>query len=102
MTLHAQSDGVEPLVRRIVSAPLLAAPEVARARLDTWFAEVDAGEARELRRLLASNAALERLVLGLADGSPYLWELAAAESKRLLALLKADPDEHLRALLAGA
>ena len=31
---------------------------------------------------------------GLSDGSPYLWDLAAADPERLLSLLNADPDEH--------
>ena len=35
----------------------------------------------------------------MSDGSPYLWDLAAAEPGRLLTLLNADPDEHLAELL---
>src|SRR5262249_38417447 len=40
------------------------------------------------------------LLAGLADGSPYLWELAAAEPARLLTLLNAKPDAHFAELLA--
>ncbi len=98
MTVHAET--AQALAHRIVSAPLPAAPDAAHARLEDWLAGIPAVDADALRRLLASHAGLEPLLLGLADGSPYLWDLASAEPGRLLALLKADPDERLRALLA--
>ena len=42
------------------------------------------------------------LVAGLAEYSPYLWDLVQADPGRLLTLLNADPKAHFRALLAHA
>ena len=35
---------------------------------------------------------MRALLDGLADGSPYLWDLVRADPERLVALLDADPD----------
>src|SRR5205085_1394522 len=50
--------------------------------------------------LIASSPKVEALLAGLADGSPYLWELASAEPARLLTVLEADPDKRFADLLA--
>ena len=42
------------------------------------------------------------LIVGLADGSPYLWDLVRAEPERLVALLQSEPDARFDALLAEA
>src|SRR5262249_59814715 len=54
-----------------------------------------------LARLRAGSDELEALIEGVADGSPHLWDLAASEPARLVALLESDPDAHLDALLAA-
>jgi len=41
------------------------------------------------------------LVEGVADGSPYLWDLIERAEGRSLTLLQSDPDAHLAALLAA-
>jgi [glutamine synthetase] adenylyltransferase / [glutamine synthetase]-adenylyl-L-tyrosine phosphorylase len=87
------------LARRIVTAPRLCAPELARARLDGWFANLgESPTAAGLRRLRAANLTLEVLLQSLAEASPYLWDLASSAPDRLLALLRSDPDRHLHAL----
>src|SRR5215470_13302368 len=91
------------LARRIVVAPPLHAAEEARARVEDWLAEIAATPAgAALRRLLAEHPALAALLAALADGSPYLWELARKEPQRLLALLEADPDRCFDDGLAAA
>ncbi|MFL6971552.1 MAG: bifunctional [glutamine synthetase] adenylyltransferase/[glutamine synthetase]-adenylyl-L-tyrosine phosphorylase [Xanthobacteraceae bacterium] len=93
---------VVPLASRIVAAPLVSAPKQARAKLAAWLSEI-AGTASgpALKELLGASPRLRAVVEGLADGSPYLWELASTEPGRLLALLQADPDEHLAELLSN-
>jgi len=49
--------------------------------------------------LLRDKPVIRTLLEGLAESSPYLWDLASREPERLLRLLQADPDEHFRALL---
>jgi glutamate-ammonia-ligase adenylyltransferase len=89
------------LARRIIAAPQLFSPPEARARVSDWLsgiARTHAGKA--LKRLLAAHTAVNAVIEGLAEGSPYLWGLAAAHPARLLALLDAVPERHLEALLA--
>src|SRR5262245_63731366 len=65
------------LAQRIAAAPQLHAAEAARARVEDWLAEIaETSAGKALRGLLGDHAALAALITGLADGSPYLWELA--------------------------
>ena len=55
-----------------------------------------------LKRALADHPNLFALIAGLAEGSPYLWELVRADPDRLVALLDSDPDRRLNAIIADA
>src|SRR5882672_1246680 len=89
------------LAERVVTAPRLFSPETARQWLDGWLAEIAQTPAGAwLKRVLAERPNLRALLEGLADGSSYLWELARADPDRLVALLEADPDGRLEALIA--
>jgi [glutamine synthetase] adenylyltransferase / [glutamine synthetase]-adenylyl-L-tyrosine phosphorylase len=91
------------LANRVASAPRLLEPEAARARVDAWLAEISDTEAGvTLKRMLGERPALQTLLTGLAEGSPYLWELACGDPDRLVALLGADPDRHLEAIITDA
>ncbi|AMN41440.1 bifunctional [glutamine synthetase] adenylyltransferase/[glutamine synthetase]-adenylyl-L-tyrosine phosphorylase [Rhodoplanes sp. Z2-YC6860] len=82
-------------------APCLADPKAARDRLSEWLSEIGSGAAgKSIKQLIGEAPGLEALLLGLADGSPYLWDLATAEPDRLLTVLTAEPGGHLAALLA--
>ncbi len=77
--------------------------KAAHACVAAWLTEIGRSAAgKALKRLITAAPKLEALLLGLADGSPYLWDLAAAEPERLLALLNSNPDVHLAELLAKA
>src|SRR4051794_2612892 len=89
------------LVLALADAPRLMDRKAAQARVAEWLTEIGRSAAgKTIKRLAAASPKLEALLLGLADGSPYLWDLAAAEPERLLSLLNSDPDEHLAGLLA--
>jgi glutamate-ammonia-ligase adenylyltransferase len=93
----------QALALAIAEAPRLVEAKAARARVADWLAGVgrsDAGKA--LMRLFLAAPKLEPLLAGLADGSPFLWELATAEPDRLVAILSTDPDEHFAQVLAKA
>src|SRR5262245_36137681 len=91
------------LAARIVAAPVASAPREAGAKVVAWLGEIARTAAgKSLKDLLASAGGVRALIDGIADGSPYLWELASRDPARLLGLLQSDPDARLAALLAGA
>src|SRR6476659_2163766 len=90
------------LAQRIVAAPTLCAPADAERRLDDWLAEITPGDAATLRRQFNRNPHARALVLGLADGSPHLWDLVTADPARLARLLESDPELRFGAILADA
>jgi [glutamine synthetase] adenylyltransferase / [glutamine synthetase]-adenylyl-L-tyrosine phosphorylase len=89
------------LAGQIRTAPQLGAPQQARARVREWLdgiAQTPAGNS--LHQLVATHPPLRALIEGIADGAPYLWDLASGEPERLVAVLQADPQQHLGALRA--
>ncbi len=91
------------LASRIATAPRLSASDVAQKRLDDWLAELEGHPAGgALRRLFAAHPLAHALILGLADASPHLWELASADPLRLARLLESDPEARFDAILAAA
>jgi len=88
------------LAQRIKAAPRLADAEAAKARLADWLADVRGTDAdRDLHLLLEAYPVVRELLTGLADGSPYLWQLANQEPDRLVRVLEADPDQRFPELL---
>ena len=83
------------LAARLTSAPHLSDADLARAKLKDLLDEAN-GELKTLAR----RKPVVALLLGLADHSPYLWRLVAAESARLVRLLARDPEESLADCLA--
>src|SRR5262249_29434359 len=91
------------LAQSIATAPLLSQPDEAQAKVAAWLAGIARSTSgKDLKTLLGGNPRLRDLLDGVADGSPYLWELATADPQRLLRLFEADPQPHLEALRSGA
>jgi len=88
------------LAGRIVAAPNLIDPKLARAGVADWIAGLAAADAKRLQALLAGHPIVNTLLESLAESSPYLWELSSTDPQRLLRLMAAEPDEHLKHLLA--
>jgi len=95
-----QTGGGATLAGQIIAAPKLVEPKVAGGRVSEWLAGLQAAEAKPLKARLAAHPIVNTLLESLAESSPYLWELASREPKRLLRLLDCDPDRHLTTLLA--
>jgi [glutamine synthetase] adenylyltransferase / [glutamine synthetase]-adenylyl-L-tyrosine phosphorylase len=73
------------------------------ARVCAWLAGVATkAVGRTLERLLRADSHLSRLLGGIAETAPYLWDLATADPARLLRFLGGDPDEQFAALIAKA
>jgi glutamate-ammonia-ligase adenylyltransferase len=72
-------------------------------RVSAWLVGEAAGAAgRTLSGLIRDNSALARLVGGIAETAPYLWDLICADAPRFLRLLRCDPDRELASLQAHA
>ncbi len=92
------------LAARIVDAPFLT-PETAsaaNAKVEDWLAQMGAeAEADGLRQVFAAAPKARELIAGLAEYSPYLWELVRSDPDRILRLFCFDPDRQIRSLLAS-
>jgi [glutamine synthetase] adenylyltransferase / [glutamine synthetase]-adenylyl-L-tyrosine phosphorylase len=72
----------------------------ASARLAAWLADVrPKSVGNSLATLLRRNPALARVLGGIAEAAPYLWNAVEAKPARLLRLLGADPAHSLAALV---
>lgn len=73
------------------------------SRVSAWLVSIAASAAgKTLGVLVQENQAACRLLEGIAEAAPYLWDLASADGGRLLRLLRHDPDEQMAALTAKA
>jgi glutamate-ammonia-ligase adenylyltransferase len=86
------------LARRFTRAPHVADAAAGRERVAAWL-DTPAGGA--LAALLDATPLARAVVEGIADGSPYLWDLIERDGERLATLLQSDPDAHLAAVLAA-
>jgi glutamate-ammonia-ligase adenylyltransferase len=91
------------LAQRITAAPGLSVPDEADARIGDWLGGIaDTPAGKTLRRLCRVQPTLGALMMGLAEASPYLWELIRAEPERLVVLLETDPERRFDDILAEA
>src|SRR5215813_11711764 len=89
------------LAQRIAAAPRAAADDA--EGLDAWLTEISGTPAgAALRVIFADHPSVSALVAGLAEFSPYLWELVHRDPARFVSLLESDPDLHLPAIIAEA
>jgi glutamate-ammonia-ligase adenylyltransferase len=80
------------LAARVRETPRLSDADAARERLDKLLVDKSAGS---LKPLLASDPSTRALVEGIADGSPFLWDIVRADPAVLAALLKRSPETSL-------
>ena len=102
---RAKNPSSATLAASIKAAPKLFNPKGARACVDGWLAEIARTRSgKALKELLAPSKSrtlgVAGVVAGIAEGSPYLWDLIRADPERFLALLEADPEVRFAALLA--
>src|SRR3954452_6396267 len=86
------------LAARFVSGPHIAASSNAEQRLGDWLAELEPQQAAEIGAWLDRPPA-RAILLGIAEFSPYLFDLIRADAARLIRLLACDPEQHLTVLI---
>jgi glutamate-ammonia-ligase adenylyltransferase len=90
------------LIGRLAGA--LPAPlDEATTRAAAWLASLKGKAAgKVLKDRLRDHPALALLLNGIAEASPFLWELIQADPARLVSFIESDPDTALSVLLADA
>jgi [glutamine synthetase] adenylyltransferase / [glutamine synthetase]-adenylyl-L-tyrosine phosphorylase len=89
------------LAARFVEAPNSGAASEGEQRLADWMADLEPAPSAAVADLLAPP--LVRDVLrGVAEHSPYLFDLVRADAARLIRLLACEPESHLAALIETA
>src|ERR1700681_1638052 len=87
------------LAARFVDGPHVAAPEKAEQRLADWRSDLAAAQAAAIDDLSARFPPAKTILLGIAEASPYLFDLIRADAARALRLLLCDPETHLAQLI---
>ena len=90
-----------PLAARFVAGPYVSAPDKAEQRLGDWLSELEPAQSAVLDSLLDHGNA-KQILLGIAEFSPYLFDLVRADAARLIRILSCDPESHLAALIEDA
>jgi glutamate-ammonia-ligase adenylyltransferase len=89
---------IRALAARFVDGPHVSAPNGPEIVLSGWLAELEPSQAAELSTLLDQPAA-RTILLGIAEFSPYLFDLIRTDATRLIRLLQCEPEAHLPALI---
>jgi len=71
----------------------------ATARVTAWLADIRPKSVGKSLTTLMRSPSLTRVLGGIAEAAPYLWNAIEAKPARLLSLLGADPDHTLAALI---
>jgi glutamate-ammonia-ligase adenylyltransferase len=78
---------------RITRAPELSEPAVGRGFVKEWFAEIaQTPSGKFLEQATRDHPKVLRLIEGIADNSPFLWDLICASPERLSAFLQDEPE----------
>src|SRR6266705_3556274 len=93
-----------PTLRQLLAAaPELGSAAGAGHAMDAWLRHVGRSAAgKALKQRLAKAAIARRLLEGISEGSPFLWQLATKDPARLLRVLDCEPEAYFAGLLAEA
>ncbi|WP_441229300.1 bifunctional [glutamine synthetase] adenylyltransferase/[glutamine synthetase]-adenylyl-L-tyrosine phosphorylase [Tardiphaga sp. 215_C5_N2_1] len=100
MTSAATGEGQLPLAAQFVSGPQLFAPADAEQRFGEWLADIAPDDAAAFRAITDQFPHARAILLGIAEASPYLFDLIRADAGRALRLLHCDPERLLTTLIA--
>ena len=100
MTVSAKGDADRHcLAARFVDRPHVSAPDSAEQQLAGWLSDVAPGQAAAVRDLWSRFPLVKTILQGLAEASPYLFDLTRADAARLIRLLECEPERHLAGLI---
>src|SRR5712664_2662564 len=87
------------LAARFVDGPHVSAPDQAEQRLADWLTDLAPEQAAAIADLVARFPRAKTILLGVAEFSPYLFDLVRADATRLIRLLASDPELYLSRLI---
>src|SRR5882724_5997638 len=86
------------LAARFAAAPYVSASSNAEQHLRDWLAELEPAQSAAIDEWLDRPHA-KSILLGIAEFSPYLFDLIRADAARLIRVLACDPEQHLSSLI---
>jgi [glutamine synthetase] adenylyltransferase / [glutamine synthetase]-adenylyl-L-tyrosine phosphorylase len=99
MISSAKGDADQCLAARFVGGPHVSAPGNAGQRLADWLTDLAPEQAAAIDRFIARFPLAKTILLGIAEASPYLFDLVRADGSRTIRLLESDPEAHLARLI---
>src|SRR5713101_9981272 len=87
------------LAARFVDGPHVSAPDKAEQQLADWLTGLAPEQAAAIDDLIARFPLASTILLGIAEASPYLFDLVRADGARTIRLLESDPQAHLARLI---
>src|SRR6202453_4845220 len=90
------------LAARFVDGPHVSVPDRAEHHLADWLTDLEPALAAAIHDLLTRFPRARTILLGIAEASPYLFDLLRADGGRALRLLECEPEEHLAQLIEAA
>src|SRR5215468_9877188 len=86
---------IRALAARFVDGPHVSASDKAEQILNGWLGDLEPAQSAEI----AAHTRATPLLLGIAEFSPYLFDLIRADASRLIRLLDCEPETHLPSLI---
>ena len=83
------------LAARFVDGPHVSVPEKAEQQLVDWLADLAPEHSAAIGELLIHHPGAKAILLGIAEASPYLFDLVRADAPRLIRLLECAPETRL-------
>ena len=102
MISSAKGDADQCLAARFVEGPHLSAPDEAGRRLAGWLTDLAPEQTAAIEGLIARFPLARTLLLGIAEASPYLFDLVRVDAARTIRLLESEPEAHLARLIENA
>jgi glutamate-ammonia-ligase adenylyltransferase len=87
------------LAARFVDGPHLSAPGHAEQQLADWLAGLAPAQAAAAGDFIVRFPRVKTILSGIAEASPYLFDLLRADGARAIRLLGCDPERHLAGLV---
>ncbi len=103
MNASATGDAdLSSLAAQVVAGPVVFAPSEAAQRLAGWLADLAPEQAVAIDGIAKRFPKIRTLLEGIAEASPYLFDLIRDDAGRLVRLLRSDPEAHFATLIAKA